>query len=61
MPTTRLTPIISAAAVAAARRGARIALVRASFPGMPRNLAMGSPRMPAMGTTVSGASDETPR
>ncbi len=49
------TPIISAAAVDAVRRGLRIAFSLASRPGTPRRRASGRPRAPATGRTSSGA------
>ncbi len=50
----RATPIISAAAVDAVRRGLRMAFSRASRPGTPRSRASGRPIAPATGRTSSG-------
>ncbi len=61
MPTavTRASPIISAAAVEAVRRGLRMAFNRPSRPGTPR--ASGPPTTRATGRASSGDRPATPR
>ncbi len=58
---TRASPIISAAAVEAVRRGLRIAFSRASLPGWPAQRANGQPSSRASGRATSGLSTPTPR
>ena len=57
---TRVTPIISAAAVAEVRRGVRMAFSCASLPGMRYSLANGQPITRAMGRANSGLRIDTP-
>ena len=57
--TTRPSPIISAEAVAAVRRGFRIEFSPPSLPGTPV-LRIGSPMAPAIGRAINGVSIATP-
>ena len=59
MLTTRVRPIIRAAAVAEVRRGLRVAFCFASSPGMPRSLS-GVAIAAASGRTASGSAIMTP-
>ena len=56
---TSASPIISAAAVCAVRRGLRIEFSRPSFPGVPSNQASGRPRAPESGRATTGTSIAT--
>ncbi len=57
---TTATPIISADAVAAVRRGLRIALRRARRPARPRSTAIGAPITAAAGRATTGPSSTKP-
>ena len=59
-PVTSASPIISADAVAALRRGLRIALSRASRPTVPQIRAMGQPITRSTDGAMIGASTVTP-
>jgi hypothetical protein len=54
MKPTRLTPIVSAAAVDDVRFGLRMAFSRARLPGMPRRRAMGQPSSELTGRATTG-------
>jgi hypothetical protein len=57
---TMPTPTMSADAVAAVRRGLRMAFCLASVPVRPRSLASGAPRSPATGRATTGPSTTVP-
>ena len=57
---TSATPIMSAAAVDAVRRGLRTAFSRASRPGMPRQRGSGAPMARPTGRAITGPSTATP-
>ena len=60
MSPTSATPIMSAAAVDAVRRGLRTAFSRASVPGIPRHRGSGAPSSRPTGRAITGPSTATP-